>query len=104
MLDKIKNMEHIEEWHKLGDRLSSHLRICNCQRKIKSITNVLLNIKAKIDNREDDYTPEEYLILALLDKTSLITHGINMEYPMLNDDDTWKWIESIKDDPNLTDN
>ena len=97
-------MENREQWHKLGNKLSAYLRICNCQRKIKSITTVLLNLKNKIESKENIFTPEEYLIIALLDKTNLITHGINIEYPLISDNDFWEWLESIKDDPNLIDN
>lgn len=97
-------MENIEEWHKLGNKLSEQLGICNCQRKIKSITTVLLNIKHKSESNTHGYTAEEHLICALLHRIGIMTHGINAEYPYLVDNEFWQWLENIKDDPNLSDN
>jgi hypothetical protein len=97
-------MEHIEEWHELGNKLSEQLGICNCQRKIKSITTVLLNIKHKSESNIHGYNSEEYLICALLNRIGLMTHGVNSEYPYLVEHEFWEWLEIIKDDPNLIDN
>lgn len=94
-------------WHEIGDKLTKYLNICSCQRKIKSIVTVLLNIYNKIELGHFDFTPEEYLIVALLDAKGYITHGINIEYPMIvsvTEDSFWLWLQEIKDNPNLVDN
>lgn len=33
-----------KEWHKIGDKLTTYLGICGCQRKLKSIIDVLVTI------------------------------------------------------------
>ena len=98
-----------KEWHKIGDKLTNYLGICGCQRKLKSIVDVLVRIYDKGKTGKHNWTAEEYLILAMLDARNLITHGINCEYPIIlhmprNNDDFWEWINSIKDNPNLDDN
>ena len=96
------------EWEEMRDKLTNYLGICECQRKIKSIVDVLVAIYDKGKTEEHDWTAEEYLILALLDAIGLITHGINCEYPIIihltdKEDDFWEWINSIKNNPNLQD-
>ncbi len=95
-------------WKEISKRLSAELVICPCQRKLKSIVSVLVQIYNKIIAKSQDWTPEEYLIIALLDAhyTNLITHGANIEYPMLYNtkDPFWKWLVEIKDSPDLIDN
>lgn len=99
-------MVDTNEWHKIGDKLTSYLNICKCQRKLKSIVNILCSIYNKIDgDNKEDLTEEEHLICALLDKnTHLITHGTNIEYPIIFNRIEWEWILSIKNDINLEDN
>lgn len=95
------------EWHKIRDKLTTSLKICGCQRKLKFIIEALNNIREKHDNGNNSYTGEEYLILALLDAntSNLITHGINCEYPILRDmEGFWQWVKEVKDNPNLEDN
>lgn len=95
-----------KEWHKIGDKLTSDLGICGCQRKLKSIVEVLNNILDKFENNNTSYTGEEYLILALLDtNTNLIYHGTNCEYPIIdNTIDFWKWIREVRNSEFLEDN
>ena len=95
-----------EEWHKIGNKLCTYLRICKCQRKLKSIVDILIKIYEKGKNNERSWTSEEYLILAFLDSINLITHGTNCEYPIMisTNSDFWEWLYSIKDNPNLCDN
>lgn len=101
-------IENTDEWHKIGNKLCDFLGICHCQRKLKSIVNVLVSIHNKEKTR--DFTGEEYLILALLDSKNLITHGVNCEYPIIlhmhksDQEDFWAWILKIKDSPYLEDN
>lgn len=100
---------NLKEWHEIRDKLTNYLGICKCQRKLKSIINVLVRIYDKGQNGIHDWTAEEYLILAMLDARGLITHGINCEYPIIlhmnrNNDDFWEWIKTVKDNPNLDDN
>lgn len=103
-----RNQKDHEEWSQIRDKLTSYLGICGCQRKIKSIIDVLARIHEKGQTGEHNWTAEEYLILAMLDSKNLIMHGINCEYPILihrtNGDDFWEWICSVKDNPNLYDN
>ena len=98
-----------EDWRRIGTKLTSYLGICPCQRKLKSIIDVLVRIYDKGQIGEHNWTAEEYLILAMLDARDLIAHGTNCEYPIIvhlrqNNDDFWEWINSIKDNPNLIDN
>ena len=111
------NKEHeldIAIWHEIGDKLTTYLVICSCQRKLKSIVSVLVRIYDKILAASSadksvviEWTPEEYLIIALLDTVpgNLLSHGINIEYPILCKEHAfWEWIMEIKDNPNLVDN
>ena len=98
-------------WHEIRGKLTKHLDICGCQRKLKSIIGVLVGIYDKGQSGGHNWTAEEYLILAMLDAKGLIVHGINCEYPIITHplsgsdvDDFWRWINSVKDSPNLSDN
>lgn len=108
-------IEDIKEWHKIGNRLTSYLHICSCQRKLKSIVEIMLRIQSKFESGylARDLTPEELLICNLLDANSdVITHGTNCEYPILghavldkhDNLGFWEWLKTIKDNPNLIDN
>ena len=100
-------IKDVDEWHKIGNKLTKELHICGCQRKLKSIIEVLNNIRDKHENGNDSYTGEEYLILALIDANTnkIITHGTNCEWPILTDlDGFWKWIREVRDSPYLEDN
>ena len=102
-----KEINH-NEWYEISDKLTNYLGICGCQRKIKSIIDVLVRIYDKGQAGKHNWTAEEYLILAMVDSRDLITHGINCEYPIIlhmtrDDDDFWEWINSVKDNPNLND-
>lgn len=101
-------MKSIDEWHKIGNKLTSYFGICSCQRKLKTIVDSLYSIYKKLDTDEltFEFTGTEWLIIALLDaNTDAITHGTNCEYPILNrDHEFWKWIIEIKDNVNLEDN
>jgi len=102
-------INNTDEWHKIGDKLCAFLKICACQRKLKSIVEVLVRIKEKGEKGDHGWTAEEYLILAMLDSRDLITHGINCEYPIIlhmngQQEDFWEWLEKIKDSPYLEDN
>ncbi len=103
-------MNNTEEWHKIGNKLTSWFGICSCQRKLKSIINNLYSIYEKCNGayegtHDRDFTGAEWLLIALLDKAGAITHGINCEYPIINKElEFWKWIIEIKDSPYLEDN
>lgn len=98
--------EELKEWHKIGDKLTGYFRICSCQRKLKTIVDNLVSIHDKCIVRNFDFTGTEWLIIAMMDRNSnAISHGVNCEYPILNQDDPfWTWIMEIKDSPHLTDN
>lgn len=102
-------MVNDEEWHKIGDELCAIFNICNCQRKIKSIIDNLYEIYIKIDNQYEvplNFTGAEWLLIAILDKGSnAISHGVNIEYPILNKDNfIWEFVLRVKDNENLEDN
>ena len=102
-MGKIKNLD---EWHRIGNKLTNFFGICHCQRKLKTIVDNLYSIYVKIDERTFDFTGAEWLIIALMDQQGdLISHGTNCEYPMLNrEHEFWKWILKVKDNPALEDN
>ena len=99
-------IENLDEWHKIGDKLTGFFGICGCQRKLKTIVDNLHSIYVKIDERTFDFTGAEWLLIAIMDKDGrLICHGVNCEYPMLNrGHEFWEWILKVKDDPVLEDN
>lgn len=103
------NSIELEEWHKIGNKLTNYFGICSCQRKIKSIIDNLYSIYTKC-NYEDpnrDFTGAEWLVIAMIDRYSKeeITHGVNCEYPIINENsEFWKWIIEVKNNPYLTDN
>lgn len=114
-MDKIEN---IDEWHKIGNELCNFLGWCTCQRKLKSIVDSFYNIYIKhvetsVENKEIgiSLSGSDYIIIAMLDrghvndKTSPITHGTNIEYPIINKEHIfWKMILKLKDNPYLQDN
>jgi hypothetical protein len=93
------------EWHLIGNQLSEYLNICNCQRKLKTIIDILLHIRQVCGDTEwEKLTKEELFITALLDNIGF-THGSNAEYPIVDDSyPIWDFIDSIKDSPALEDN
>lgn len=104
-------LKDIKRWHEIGDKLIGYFGICGCQRKLKSIVDNLLSIKQKclgayIKDTPRDFTGAEWLLIALLDRSSeAICHGVNCEYPIImENDEFWIWLDSIKDDPALEDN
>ena len=93
------------EWFIIRNTLTKYLDICHCQRKIKSIIDSLYSIYLKCREGDYDFTGAEWLLIALLNKTEYMTHGINCEYPIITDEDGfWKWIKEIKNSPYLIDN
>lgn len=94
------------EWNKIRVDLTNYFGICSCQRKLKTIVDNLVSIKEKCLNRNYDFTGAEWLVLALMDRNSIgIMHGVNCEYPIINEDDSfWIWIDEIKNNKNLVDN
>ena len=94
------------EWHKIGDKLTSYFGICHCQRKLRSIILNLVSIKEKCIKRDFNFTGAEWLLIAIIEKNSnLITHGINCDHPIINENDPfWIWIDEVKNNPNLEDN
>lgn len=101
----------LKEWHKIGDHLCAIFRICSCQRKLKTIVDNLYSIYTKLETFQNDrvpldFTGAEWLLVAMIDKnTEAITHGTNCEYPILNkDNELWKWVIEVKNNPNLEDN
>ena len=98
-------------WEDIGTILTNYFHICGCQRKLKSIIDALFNIYTKSNEafdtgKERNFTGAEWLVIAILDSNSTaISHGSNIEYPMVNKDDSfWKFILSVKNNPNLNDN
>jgi len=98
--------EYDKQWNSINHFLTGYLRICHCQRKLKSIVTILLSIKGKLkDLNWNGLTPEELLICNLLDNVeNIFTHGTNCEYPLLGNSGIWEYIETIKDSPALLDN
>lgn len=99
-------IKNIEEWHKIGNRLTYFLDVCACQRKLKSFVNILVSIHNKCKSQSwSELTMEELFICALLDKKGIICHGTNCEYPIIAGAEAfWDWIMEIKDSPYLEDN
>src|SRR6478752_669190 len=99
-------MTNTEEWNKIGDKLTSILRICNCQSKLKSIVKILISIRDKCEAMEwYKLTPEELFICAFLDREGILTHGTNCEYPIVAGAEAfWEWIDEIKNNSDLEDN
>lgn len=105
-------MVDINEWHKIGNHLTGVLGICNCQRKLKTIVDSLVDIyeNLKLDrDKQRPFTGAELLVIAFLDSlpgvTSPVEHGINIEYPILMENHPfWEWLLAVKDNPNLEDN
>ncbi len=96
-----------KEWHRIQEVIVGTFRLCECQRKIKSIVDALYSIYVNLDKGMPyQFTGAEWLLIGMMDKSSdMVTHGINMEYPILNrDHEFWKWIIEIKDSPYLKDN
>lgn len=93
------------EGQAIGRQLTKELGICDCQRKLLSIVRALIGIRDKILSRNLKFSANEVLIITFLDSKKLLTHGVNIEYPILDEGhEFWKWIESIKNNPNLEDN
>jgi hypothetical protein len=99
-------MKNDKEWNKISDELTNYFNICGCQRKLKSIIDNLYSIYSKIQIRNFNFTGAEWLLLALLDKNSdAILHGINCEYPIINESSyLWEMVLKYKDSPYLEDN
>lgn len=93
-----------DELKEIGTTLVSFLDICDCQRKIKSIIDCLASIHDKIINENNEFTDQEYLIIALLDSRGFLTHGTNIEYPILDKDYFWQWINKVRYNPSLKNN
>lgn len=95
----------MKQWDEIREKLTSYFGVCPCQRKIKSIIDNLVSIKEKCLANNFDFTGAEWLLLALMDKYSnTIMHGINCEYPIINENDEfWVWIDEVKNNPNLID-
>lgn len=101
----MENIYSRKEEKKLGYKLTKYMGICACQRKLKSFVSILNEIHTKIVNKDwKSLTPHEHVICALLDSKGLLTHGVNMEYPLLDKKEFWEWVVSIKDSPHLEDN
>lgn len=108
---KNETLKDTEEWHKIGNQLCDYFGICRCQRKLKSIIHALYNIYQKCnqgynDSSKRNFTGAEWLLIAILDRHSdMIQHGINCEYPIINESsEIWKFILKEKDSPYLEDN
>lgn len=98
-------MIDMDAWHQMNKYLTTTLGICDCQKRIMSIVKSLAAIKGKILRRELKFSANEVLIVAFLDAKGLLTHGTNIEYPILDEsNEFWVWIDKIKNDPNLEDN
>lgn len=99
-------IENLKEWHKIGYKLCGYLKICSCQRKLKSFVTILANIYSKKEylRTGEEFTGEEYMILAMLDSLNLIVHGTNCEYPIILENEFWDFINEVKDSPYLEDN
>ncbi len=97
---------NLEEWKKIRDELTSIFGICSCQRKVKSIVLNLHSIYLKCQDRDYDFTGAEWLLIALLDKHSdAIMHGVNCEFPIINQQaKLWEFILRVVDNEFLEDN
>lgn len=98
--------KEIKSSEQIGNLLTDYFQICKCQRKIKTIIDNLVSIRSKCNAQTYDFTGAEWLLLAMMDSNSnAVMHGINCEYPIINDSDTfWQWIDHVKDSPYLKDN
>lgn len=109
-------MADSNEWHKIGSQLTTYFGICSCQRKLKSIVDNLSSIKQKCIDAYDkgtprDFTGAEWLLLAIMNSmpdqkgNTPVMHGTNCEYPIINESHFfWKWLDEVKNNPNLEDN
>lgn len=95
-------MNNNREWHDINHKLTEFLGICDCQRKLKSIVDILITIRDSL-NTGRKLTPEQLFICALLDGKAF-SHGINAEYPIITEIQFWDWLDNIKNDSNLEDN
>jgi len=105
------NQETHKSWEQIGRELTNFFGICACQRKLKTIVDNLVSIRKKCTDAyvlgtPRDFTGAEWLLIALMDADSYgIAHGTNCEYPIIIEDHPfWKWIDEVKDNPNLEDN
>jgi hypothetical protein len=102
----------MQTWKEINFLLTQSLGICGCQRKFKSIVQVLVAIWENGYRDEEHperymarpWEPAEWLVLAMLDSRDLIEHGINCEYPIIIPNEFWDWVLAVKDNPNLVDN
>ncbi len=105
-------IDNIEEWHRIGNKLTKYLKICSCQRKLRSIIDNLWEMHEK--NRaayetggDRQFTGAEWLVWAMIDANTagIVDHGINCEYPITySESEFWEWIKEVKDSPYLQDN
>lgn len=104
-----------KEWHRIGDTLTEYLGICGCQRKIKSIVDNLWEMKRKNQDAYEngtkrEFTGSEWTLFAMMENRGgklkgAVMHGVNCEYPIIIVEHSfWKWIDEIKNNPNLEDN
>lgn len=106
-------MSDIKEWHKIGDTLCRYLKICSCQRKLKSIVDELWFIYQEEEKFREDrdyerkYTGSDWLLWAMIDSrtTGIVYHGVNCEYPIVyTESEFWQFIKEAVNNPNLEDN
>lgn len=69
----------------LNDKeLLNTLNVCNCNlRFAKEIRSELINIRDQCRSKKWEFTDSQRLIIALLDSAGALTHGVNIEYPIL---------------------
>lgn len=87
--------------NELQNRISDAINICACQRyferilvPLKTLAEKLINVEKKDENNwylsPEECTDSELFLIALLDRRcAIITHGINIEYPIAMIED-WK--------------
>ena len=83
----------VEEEQDDDHRLAEMLGVCSCIRQMDDIKQALAEIRRKIRGpiSPSAFSPAEYLAVALLDQyTDVITHGTNIEYPILmKEEELW---------------
>lgn len=95
----------MENWKEISYKLVNYFGICNCQRKIRTIILDLHRIKTKCLNSDYSFSGSEWLLLAIMESNDLVTHGINCEYPIINETDPfWVWVDEVISNPSLEDN
>lgn len=69
--------------------------ICTCNlRFAKGIRKELIYIRNQCKSKQWEFTDSQRLTIALLDVAGALTHGVNIEYPiLLHEEDFWDKLD-----------